>query len=335
MKRQWLSLLLVVLVFFPGTALANSLPYFYQGGISGTAFSVSDQPISVGKEVLSFSIFDETKLYNAAVRASYDLVNDGKEHETVSMLFPILFWPEDVETLEQTVSVTVDTISVPCRYSLLKFDGGEPPPHEFPNPIWEREEFLQNVQYESILKNMEDQGITPEQFLLSGIKEQYKTHNPENLDIPTMLLVLYEVSFAPGQERHVEVSYQQRGMTPNNNTKHAQDADFYYLLNPAKGFASFGTLDISIELKAKGTRLTADGFDFIRGKDGVYRASFQGLPEQDLHFQLSRGDKNWGLYYLLMLIALPPLLVLGIGVLIVVLLLRYRKKNARGVSRPN
>ena len=132
----------------------------------------------------------------------------------------------------------------------------------------------------------------------------------------------------------MEISYRQRGMTPSNNTEHAQDMEFYYLLNPAKGFASFGTLDISIDMKAKGTRLTAEGFDFIRGKDGVYRASFQGLPDRDLHFKLSRGnkakeDKNGGLYYLLILIALPPLLVLAGFVVALVFIIRHFRKKKR------
>ena len=333
-RRRWLSLLLFALVLIPGSAFANSLPFSYhQGGVSGAAFSVSEAPISVQKETLSFSLPDEEKLSDATICAAYDLIHKGSTQEVVSMLFPILFFEEDIKTLEESILVTVDDLPVPFQFTLLWFASGTPPRYEA-DAIWEREAFQKNVQYKTILQNMENQGVTLEQFVSSGIAEQYAPRKEKVFDNPMMLLVLYEVSFEPGQERHMEISYRQRGMTPSNNTEHAQDMEFYYLLNPAKGFASFGTLDISIDMKAKGTRLTAEGFDFIRGKDGVYRASFQGLPDRDLHFKLSRGnkakeDKNWGVYYLLILIALPPLLVLaGVVVALVFIIRHFRKKNS-------
>ena len=96
--RQWLCLLLFVLFLFPSTALANSLPFhYYQGGISGGMFSVSNQPISVLHETLSFSLPDEDRLSDATICAAYDLTNQGNNRENVSMLFPILFWSEDVK----------------------------------------------------------------------------------------------------------------------------------------------------------------------------------------------------------------------------------------------
>ena len=195
---------------------------------------------------------------------------------------------------------------------------------------------FKNSQYEAILQSMERQGVTLDQFLSSGVSEQYEAREDDDPGSPWVLLVLYEVSFEPGQERHVEVSYQQRGMTPYNNTERAQDVEFYYLLNPAKAFAGFGTLDILIDAKAKGARLTADGFNFVRGKDGIYRTSLNGLPEQDLHFKLSRGDRNSSLYIAIGAFALFWLLVFGGGIVGIAVLISLRKKNRkqRGNSSP-
>ena len=215
--KRWFAFLLFILVLLPGTALANSMPvWIEEGQVGGMSFTVSEQPIAVKREVLTFSLAkDKSKMMGKAfVRAAYDLVNRGEAEESVTMIFPILFWPDEVDTLEEKLRITVDFEPVECRYAIMEFDSRITKKPRYPN-LPEDKAFVESCHYENILSKMEQRGTTLEQFVAMEVTalydEQYSY--PDNNQPLMMLLVMYEVPFAPNQGRHVEVTYAQRAET--------------------------------------------------------------------------------------------------------------------------
>jgi hypothetical protein len=102
---------------------------------------------------------------------------------------------------------------------------------------------------------------------------------------------MYEAKFDAGQEHDVELQYVQRSAELSDDAPNDLTAKFYCMLNPAKTFEEFGTLDIAIQIHKPNTQLTADGFAF-KLQDGVYRASFNTLPTQDLYFTARHDSRT-------------------------------------------
>lgn len=92
------------------------------------------------------------------------------------------------------------------------------------------------------------------------------------------------------------------------------DPDLYgytYLLSPASTWKSFGKLDVVINTPFYMTHCTLDGFEKT---DTGYKASFDGLPNGELYFEMSTSENpepksgfNWG--WLMLLIA--PFVLIG------------------------
>ncbi|MEN6470127.1 MAG: hypothetical protein ABFC62_01535 [Clostridiaceae bacterium] len=156
-----------------------------------------------------------------------------------------------------------------------------------------------------------------------------------------MGLLVYDVPFATGQARQVEVSYRQ---TPSYYSKYSSDirADYTYLTNPATYYRSFGTLDVTVRFMDRPKQLTSNVVSktaavFFEEKDAnTYFASVNGLPQKQLVFSVYCVDEwpqKWT-NLLLYGIFLSPLFVVGgvliasIGLIAYAIYRRRKKKKA-------
>jgi hypothetical protein len=145
-------------------------------------------------------------------------------------------------------------------------------------------------------------------------------------------VLLYEVEFAAGSTNELTITY------PLEATIDREKSDDYvntfaYILNPARNFAGFGGIDIRIELNSRDPYIIHSSVPLNEVETGVYTASLDGLPDQDLvfstypHPEITYGlrtrlfSHGYGLYFLV--IAIVMLLVVVVVVAVVVALVVY------------
>ena len=120
----------------------------------------------------------------------------------------------------------------------------------------------------------------------------------ENLDYSDVpLQFLYTANFPAGETVEVAVSYNTRSDGAREGTADWQHT-FTYLLSPARHWASFGTLDVTVDAGESGyPYVIASSLPLEAQPDGSYSAHAEGLPEEDLSFtlysapQLSLSDR--------------------------------------------
>jgi hypothetical protein len=110
-----------------------------------------------------------------------------------------------------------------------------------------------------------------------------------DLDVSRLGFLLFHIDFPPGKQRTITVRYEQRATLDREAHVNATSR-FEYLLSPAKRWASFGPLDISIRVPPH-TELWSP---LPLRRDGdARRASLAGLPEGELHFSAMSLDGLW------------------------------------------
>jgi hypothetical protein len=117
-------------------------------------------------------------------------------------------------------------------------------------------------------------------------------------------LLLFHIDFAPGQTRAVTVRYEHHADEDRRVSVHGT-LGFDYLLSPARHWAAFGPLDISV--RVPGHARFSSRLPFARDGDR-YRAHFAGLPEGELRFEVTSLDGLWfgmtapGDYWMILLV---------------------------------
>jgi hypothetical protein len=101
--------------------------------------------------------------------------------------------------------------------------------------------------------------------------------------------LLFHLDFRPGQTRAVTVRYVQRAGVDRQAYVN-ETYSFTYLLSPARRWAGFGPLDVSIQVP--GRALFSSGAPFRR-EGGTYRAALPALPEGELGFAVTSLDGLW------------------------------------------
>ena len=114
------------------------------------------------------------------------------------------------------------------------------------------------------------------------------TENDLEANVEDFTVLCYQVSFAAGAVRDVNVSYDISAGYPSGYTKNESTYD--YLLNPARYWASFQQLTIIVIPGPVRNQLTNSSLPFTRNKDGSYSAKFQALPSSDLSFTLKHAN---------------------------------------------
>lgn len=106
-----------------------------------------------------------------------------------------------------------------------------------------------------------------------------------------VIVLAYEVTFPANGTVDVRVKYPMGGTMDSRST--ADPVYTYgYLLNPAKGWASFRNLSISVVPSAKDPYVIKSTIPLTKGTGGNYTASLKTLPENDLVFSLYSKEKT-------------------------------------------
>lgn len=162
---------------------------------------------------------------------------------------------------------------------------------------------------------------------------------PENYDYSDIpLQFLYTVAFPAHETVEVAVAYNTRSDGVREGTADWQHT-FTYLLSPAQHWASFGTLDLTVDAAESGyPYVISSSLPLEEQTDGSYAAHSDGLPAEDLSFtlysapELSLSDRitsSLGITtYTLAFFQFLAVPVLVIAAVVVLLVLRHRRKKA-------
>jgi hypothetical protein len=105
-----------------------------------------------------------------------------------------------------------------------------------------------------------------------------------------IITLVYTVEFPPESQKEVSVSFTATGTMDNRKTVKPLYS-FEYILSPAKNWAGFKDLNIEVIPPAAAPYIVQSSTALTKGEDGVYRASLDRLPEEDLSFTLYAFDK--------------------------------------------
>ena len=176
-----------------------------------------------------------------------------------------------------------------------------------------------------------------EQWASSPVALMEWLENLDYSDVP--LQFLYTANFPAGETVEVAVSYNTRSDGAREGTADWQHT-FTYLLSPARHWASFGTLDVTVDAGESGyPYVIASSLPLEAQPDGSYSAHAEGLPEEDLSFtlysapQLSLSDRVTStLGITTYTLALWRLLAIPAGLVLVLLLgiLLWRRNRKKG-----
>lgn len=119
---------------------------------------------------------------------------------------------------------------------------------------------------------------TDADFTLMEELEQYA-------NVRQRISMVYAVDFPAGAERTVSVAYRAAGEADRRETRD-WTAAFTYLLQPARSWASFGTLDLTVYTGGDFPYVVDSSIPLEREAEGKYAARLDGLPEGDLVFTL-------------------------------------------------
>ena len=159
--------------------------------------------------------------------------------------------------------------------------------------------------------------------------------NYDHSDVP--LQFLYTVDFPAHETVEVAVAYNTRSDGVRDGTADWQHT-FTYLLSPARHWASFGTLDLTVDAAESGyPYVIASSLPLESRTDGSYAAHSEGLPAEDLSFtlysapELSLSDRITSALgittYTLAFFRLLAVPVLVIAAVVVLLVVRHRRNK--------
>ncbi|MFZ5814821.1 MAG: hypothetical protein ACOY93_05915 [Bacillota bacterium] len=256
MKRPGLPLLLtlVLCLLLPGPALANSGPPHQEGGQSGLLPGRSGT-IHVLSEQLRIAISSD--LAEAEVSATYRMANRGPESR-----LPVLF-------------VIQEHLPAGSRENR-------------PRIRWEGQELPVTERLLSLLPEADQQRVFEawggEREVIDPVSgERYLLHRYGGTSANPwagLRLFEFELPLGEGSEGSLEVTYTQPGGYDRSRYLH-RIYHYHYLLKPARGWASFGPLEVVIGAPERPFFAATLP---LRYEDGAYRATLPGLPEENLTF---------------------------------------------------
>ena len=133
-----------------------------------------------------------------------------------------------------------------------------------------------------------DDRVVP--FTLSGDESRLASGWSTLASSRKLGFIFFHLDFAPGQTRTVTVAFTQASSWDHSHTANTVHG-FDYLLSPARSWASFGPLDVSVRVPPD-TRLTA-GVPALTRDGDRYRASLPTLPSGELHFEVMSEAGLW------------------------------------------
>ncbi len=106
-------------------------------------------------------------------------------------------------------------------------------------------------------------------------------------------LLNYTVPFAANSEEQVSVSYT---TIPTMSNPDNSINTFAYISNPAKNWASFQNLNITVIPPSKDYTLASSTIDLKADTNGNYTANLAALPQDDIAFALHRGNVEFSIH---------------------------------------
>lgn len=251
MRRQLRVLLMALLMIglAAGGALANSAPPLLRGDTTGVLLPGSSNQMHVKREQLRFDLVKE--LDQAKVTARYEMENRGGALSG----FPVVFVVQQGYGIQEPLKAIWD--GKPLNVA----------------PVATEQLNAEQLRQMATAWTAMDVIIDP----VTG--DQYSNKDffgPKNLQ-----LFQFKLDVPAGASGALEVKYTHHAAEDRN--RHAHWIYHYqYLLLPAKGWASFGPLEITV--KPAGGDLYFASTLPLQLEGGEYRATFPGLPDQNLAF---------------------------------------------------
>jgi len=139
----------------------------------------------------------------------------------------------------------------------------------------EEELFLLRAAY---LHNLQaNNGAIADYYQLSGIESN-----------PSLILLIYTVELQPG-ENTLSVTYPISNGGYNDYYKPSK-FDYHYISNPAKGWASFGTLTVRVLPGEMNPYVIDSSLAFVKQEDGSYLYVGEGVPENNISFTICASE---------------------------------------------
>jgi hypothetical protein len=151
---------------------------------------------------------------------------------------------------------------------------------------------------------------------------------------PRLALAVYDVEFAPGEDRDITVMSNIEGTMnrPSGYSNRGMNYTYTYMSNPASHWADFGTMNIIvIPPDDEELSLTSAYPELTLNNDGTYSAELDRLPDENIRFTFSTPDGDGvaaifdgSTFIFLLVLTFAALIV----VTIVLLLRKHRRKAA-------
>lgn len=108
--------------------------------------------------------------------------------------------------------------------------------------------------------------------------------------LQNLTILCYQVNFAPRTKKDIQVSYNIAAGYPSGYSERTNYSKYEYLLNPAKYWASFRSLKITVIPGSVRNDLISSTLPMTKNNDGSYSAVFKSLPQKDLSFCLGKSS---------------------------------------------
>ncbi len=168
MKRFLTSMLsMVLLLFFPLAAVANSGPVFWQGYPSTDMMSIDERtPLAVERETLVFDFnhgYKSSYSLSGRVKATYEMRNPTNETQSVQMAFPFVGSLDSLKTEE--IGITSDGFVLPYEVYLGDVV------NSYGDPI--EEDSIVSLDFNHIVNTIKDKSYQGENFEENKIGKLY------------------------------------------------------------------------------------------------------------------------------------------------------------------
>jgi hypothetical protein len=300
----------------PASARANVAKSVVDGERHGLLVPTNATSVRVDRESLAFAL--ASTLDHAAVSAVYHLTNTGDAPEHAALVFA--FVRGDGEHVDPHAAIEVDGAPVSFRdvtdgallaprlgaflgqhadiaeelraptdpgklRALVEAAGGRCASECASLLAWQRS-----------LVDADPAGRPEDRIVYDAAREAIPAAVDElsrqwsQLADPTRLgFLLFQVDFAPRAPRTIAVHYEHRAT--DDLGAHANDTfRFDYLLSPAKRWASFGPLDVTVQVP--GNAQVTSNVALARDGD-TYHADLATLPDGELSFEVTSLDGLW------------------------------------------
>ncbi|SMP44413.1 hypothetical protein [Anoxynatronum buryatiense] len=310
---------MMLILLLPVQAHGNAGPVIYNEDPVFSIMADNESKLAVIEEDLVIDLSQEGR-FTAHITATYRMQNQQNEELRQGMLFP--FTSVHGHASLEDVVIQVDGESIPVEaHHLFNL----PMNHYMRGDGSAYEEYVQHLQattLDEIIEVMKNKGDLP-------TTSENKTDSGE-IHVGAFA---YDVDFAPGEVREIQVQYTVRTSQDRSETVKYSSLVAYFL-RPASRWQSFEDLTVTVIPHEEQPFLLASSLPLVYDRAAErYSGYFETLPDQDLVFKMYHRQKpESGLLRILsnpyiLLLIIPAALVLAVLILVTVVVLMAMKKS--------